>query len=476
MPTVSPSRHPERTPSRLVRELVSDIVLVNENQLEHAVQTYLEIEKTVAEGGGAAPLACLLANPERFRGRKVGLVLSGGNIDSRVLSMVIEHGLVRDGRMVRLSLEIPDTPGILARVSGIIGESGANIIEVHHQRAFSNLSVKLADLDIVLETLDRDHIGRIAGNLRDGGFQGPTGGAVRVAIARCDVERRVCVGRRNRFLCVACCGPLPRGSHHRFRFGLARAHESHEPRSHFPPRSFASFTATGPTPAGSAASSTSKGFEEVRCCVKEGDLLPDDFHDIAGAVIFGGPMSANDDGELDFIAAELRWIDRVLESETPFLGVCLGAQMLARCLGATVKPHDDGWHEIGFTEVVPTEAGRPVLQRYPPFLPMARGGVRSSYRMRASRHQRARTLSQPDVLLRVDRLRRAVSPGMHDRHHHGVDEGGISTAFRNGVPSSPKSSSPTRRSTITSSRHGCPASSMSGSAGRRRYAERLAAE
>ncbi len=104
-----------------------------------------------------------------------------------------------------------------------------------------------------------------------------------------------------------------------------------------------------------------KGFEEVRCCVKEGDLLPDDFHDIAGAVIFGGPMSANDDGELDFIAAELRWIDRVLESGIPFLGVCLGAQMLARCLGATVKPHDDGWHEIGFTEVVPTEAGRPLL-------------------------------------------------------------------------------------------------------------------
>ena len=154
----------------IVRDLVSDIILVNESQLEHAVQTYLEIEKTVAEGGGAAPLACLLAIPERFRGRKVGLVLSGGNIDSRVLSMVIEHGLVRDGRMVRLSLEIPDTPGILARVSGIIGESGANIIEVHHQRAFSNLSVKLADLDIVLETLDRDHIGLIADNLRKAGF------------------------------------------------------------------------------------------------------------------------------------------------------------------------------------------------------------------------------------------------------------------------------------------------------------------
>ena len=155
----------------IVRDLVADIVLVSESQLEHAVQTYLEIEKTVAEGGGAASLACLLARPERFRGRKVGLVLSGGNIDSRVLSMVIEHGLVRDGRMVRLSLEIPDAPGVLARVSAIIGETGANIIEVHHQRAFSNLSVKLADLDIVLETLDRDHIARIAANLREAGFR-----------------------------------------------------------------------------------------------------------------------------------------------------------------------------------------------------------------------------------------------------------------------------------------------------------------
>ncbi len=103
------------------------------------------------------------------------------------------------------------------------------------------------------------------------------------------------------------------------------------------------------------------GLEEVRCCVRGGDPLPDDFRDIAGAVVFGGPMSANDDGKHDFIAAELRWIERVLESGTPFLGVCLGAQMLARCLGAAVRPHEDGWHEIGFTEVVPTESGRALL-------------------------------------------------------------------------------------------------------------------
>lgn len=104
-----------------------------------------------------------------------------------------------------------------------------------------------------------------------------------------------------------------------------------------------------------------KGYEEVRCCLKTGDVLPRDFHDIAGAIIFGGPMSANDDNTFDFIAAELRWIDRVLETGTPFFGVCLGAQMLARSLGAAVKPHEDGWHEIGFTQVIPTESGRPLL-------------------------------------------------------------------------------------------------------------------
>ncbi len=104
-----------------------------------------------------------------------------------------------------------------------------------------------------------------------------------------------------------------------------------------------------------------KGFEEVRCCLPTGDELPTDFHDIAGAVVFGGPMSANDDDKLDFIAKELRWIDKLMAADVPFLGVCLGAQMLARVLGAEVKPHDDGWHEIGFCEIAPTEAGHDVI-------------------------------------------------------------------------------------------------------------------
>ena len=163
-----------KTPGDLTRpviqELVSDIFLISEDQLEHGVQALLEIEKTVAEGSGAAPLAALLAHHEKFAGKKVCLILTGGNIDSRILSAVIERGLVRDGRMVRLRIAIPDAPGTLAKIAGIIGNADANIIEVYHQRAFSSLPVKQADLDVILETLDRDHIVDIVGRLTAAGF------------------------------------------------------------------------------------------------------------------------------------------------------------------------------------------------------------------------------------------------------------------------------------------------------------------
>ena len=103
------------------------------------------------------------------------------------------------------------------------------------------------------------------------------------------------------------------------------------------------------------------GYQEVRCCIPTGDTLPTSFDDIAGAVVFGGPMSANDDDKHDFIGQELRWIEQVMAAEVPFMGVCLGAQMLARVLGAEVKPHDEGWHEIGFCEIAPTDAGADLL-------------------------------------------------------------------------------------------------------------------
>ncbi len=163
-----------KTPGKLtipvVKELVKEIFLASEDQLEHAVQMLLEIEKTVAEGSGAAPLAALLAHQEKFAGRRVVLVLTGGNIDSRILSAVIDRGLVRDGRMVRLRIAIPDAPGTLAKIASLIGDADANIIDVFHQRAFSSLPVKQADPDMVLETLDRDHIEDIMSRITAAGF------------------------------------------------------------------------------------------------------------------------------------------------------------------------------------------------------------------------------------------------------------------------------------------------------------------
>ena len=101
------------------------------------------------------------------------------------------------------------------------------------------------------------------------------------------------------------------------------------------------------------------GFEERRCCPKAGEPLPRRFDGVAGVCVFGGPMSANDDGRLDFMARELAWIETVVAREVPFLGICLGGQMLARVLGAAVEPHDEGWHEIGFHPIRATEIGRP---------------------------------------------------------------------------------------------------------------------
>ena len=155
----------------VVEALVSDVLAVDEEALECAVQLMLSIEKTVVEGAGAATLAALLANRERFEGRKVGLIVSGGNIDLRLLSSVILKGLVRDGRIVRMRIEISDIPGTLARIATIIGEADANIIEVYHQRAFSGLPAKNAELDVVIETRGGDHVNEIIEKLTAVGFK-----------------------------------------------------------------------------------------------------------------------------------------------------------------------------------------------------------------------------------------------------------------------------------------------------------------
>lgn len=149
----------------MARELIDDIILVEEDAIERAVVMLLEIEKTVAEGAGAVGLAALLTNPDIFQGRTVGLVISGGNIDSRLLASIIMRGLVRDRRVVKLRVETNDTPGSLAKIAGLIGAAGGNIIEVNHQRLFGNVAAKSADLDLVIETRDAPHVEEILKNL-----------------------------------------------------------------------------------------------------------------------------------------------------------------------------------------------------------------------------------------------------------------------------------------------------------------------
>jgi threonine dehydratase len=155
----------------IVRQLVDDILLVTEAQIEHAVSMLINIEKTVVEGAGAAGLAALCAHRERFRGRTVGLVLTGGNIDTRLLAGVLSRELAREGRLSQLSIDLADRPGQLAKVANLIGESGANIVEVYHQRVFTDLPAKGALLEVVIETRDRAHLEETVARLRAAGLE-----------------------------------------------------------------------------------------------------------------------------------------------------------------------------------------------------------------------------------------------------------------------------------------------------------------
>jgi threonine dehydratase len=157
-------------PLKLCRALLEKVVSVDEVAIERAIALLLEVEKTVVEGAGAAGLAALLAYHELFTGRKVGLVLSGGNIDTRLLASVLLRGLVRDGRIVRLRLMIGDAPGQLARVATVIGKSGGNIVEVQHQRLFGVVA-KATELDVTVETRDRAHVRELMTALEADGFK-----------------------------------------------------------------------------------------------------------------------------------------------------------------------------------------------------------------------------------------------------------------------------------------------------------------
>ncbi len=164
-------KQPGRLTSAIVRDQVDDIVLVDEDEIEEAVQLLLCMEKTVVEGAGAAGLAALLAHRERFCGRKVGLILCGGNIDLIILSSIIQRSLVRSGRLVRLHVEVRDVPGGLADVTRLLADADANIVEVHHQRAFSSLSLQSAEVEFVLLTRGLEPLQQIMNTLEAGGYE-----------------------------------------------------------------------------------------------------------------------------------------------------------------------------------------------------------------------------------------------------------------------------------------------------------------
>ena len=155
----------------IVRELVSDIVLVGEAHLERAVNAYLTLQKAMAEGAGGAGLAAMLAEPGRFRGRRVGLILCGGNIDPRMLASIMVRELEREDRIVSFRLTIPDRPGVLGQIATRLGELNANILEVDHKRLFLDVPAKGARLDVTVETRDRAHADAILKAFEEDGYQ-----------------------------------------------------------------------------------------------------------------------------------------------------------------------------------------------------------------------------------------------------------------------------------------------------------------
>ena len=158
-------------PTAIIQALVDDMLLVDEGDIEQAMVMLLEIEKTLVEGAGAAGLAALLKYPARFAGKKVGLVLCGGNIDPLLLAAIIERGMVRAGRLARIIVSVRDVPGSLAKITATVAEAGANIDEVHHQRAFTMLSVQSVEIELVIQTRGRAHIEQVIAALNAAGFE-----------------------------------------------------------------------------------------------------------------------------------------------------------------------------------------------------------------------------------------------------------------------------------------------------------------
>lgn len=163
-------KNPGKLTKEIIGKLVEEILLVNETDIEFAIANLVENQKLVAEGAGAAGVAALMAHGERFKGQKVATVICGGNIDVRLLSGVLSRQLVRDGRMVRLRIDIIDRPGVLAKLTEVIGRTSGNIIEVQHQRLFYDVPVKQAEIDIIVETRNATHVQEIIDALKAAGF------------------------------------------------------------------------------------------------------------------------------------------------------------------------------------------------------------------------------------------------------------------------------------------------------------------
>lgn len=155
----------------LARRHVDDWLLVDEGDIEQAIVLLLEIEKTLSEGAGAAALAALLRHPARFAGKKVGMLLSGGNIDPMLLAAIIERGMVRSGRLVRIVVSTRDVPGSLARITALVAAAGANVDEVHHQRAFTLLAAQNVEIEMVLQTRGHEHVVELIETLRTEGLE-----------------------------------------------------------------------------------------------------------------------------------------------------------------------------------------------------------------------------------------------------------------------------------------------------------------
>jgi threonine dehydratase len=172
--------HAGRLTSELLAAAGAEILTVSERSIEDAVNHFLEIEKVIAEGAGAVGLAAIIEHPERFAGKTVGVVLTGGNIDPRLLSSVILRGLVHDGRLSRLRVWLDDRPGALSRLTAVVGEAGGNIVEVHHQRLFAAAPIRSTEVELAVETMDRDHADTLVRALEDKGY--------RVAVVPMDTE------------------------------------------------------------------------------------------------------------------------------------------------------------------------------------------------------------------------------------------------------------------------------------------------